>query len=290
RLNPSYHISVLQSIPLVKGQHWFGRMLFAACPAYWTVNPFPKSVLCVIMQRINVQEEKNGMEELLGKYQAWLGKRLTPKDVSSQLSRIKRIAKHYDILNEYALDRCASLLDMLNYTAYDRKQGNEPQADIVIQGDYYTGFASLKRALKYFVHFLDSIHYKAPPKKTHPSFCGDFDDFKRFVGPKCRNEVNIFCKSERQSHHKICEYCGKEAELQSAHIVDRPIIMHDILEKEYKRGEDYYEVDLLDFLEHFKQAHMPIKDHIFFLCKACHDALDKSGKLTVDDIKAKRGY
>ena len=44
-------------------------------------------------------------------------------------------------------------------------------------------------------------------------------------GPKCRNEVNIFCKSEREKHNGICEYCGTNHELQSAHVTERPVII-----------------------------------------------------------------
>lgn len=36
------------------------------------------------------------------------------------------------------------------------------------------------------------------------------------------------------------------------------------------------------------EAHMPIPDHIFFLCKACHDKLDKDHSITITDIKSKR--
>ena len=200
--------------------------------------------------------------------------------------------RQYDILDEYINDKCVSLIDSLTYTKGDKIDGNEPKTDIVILGDYLTGLSSLKQALVEFVSYLDEIGYTAPVnnKKKRSYFRGSFADFKRYVGPKCRNAVNIFCKSERESHHGICEYCGQKAELQSAHITDRPIIMHNILEATYKVDDDYYDVDLDAFFDLFKKEHMPIRDKIFFLCKDCHDNLDKYNKITVQDIKNKRGY
>lgn len=38
----------------------------------------------------------------------------------------------------------------------------------------------------------------------------------------------------------------------------------------------------------FKSAHMPVADHIFFLCKDCHDMLDKKHSITIKDIKNKK--
>ena len=37
----------------------------------------------------------------------------------------------------------------------------------------------------------------------------------------------------------------------------------------------WYRVNLDEFEEKFKEAHTPIKDHIFFLCADCHNKYDK---------------
>lgn len=122
------------------------------------------------------------------------------------------------------------------------------------------------------------------------TFTGNFQAFQRYIGPYCKNYVNSITKSERKSHNGICEYCGKKAILDSAHKdgEDRPIIIKKILEKHFKKSEDYYEVDILAFEKMFKNAHLPINTHIFFLCKDCHTEYDNGTKITTADILAKR--
>lgn len=232
------------------------------------------------------------MEELLKKYRDWLSLKYTPKVVSDNISRLKRISQSYDIIYEYTLDHCANLIDLFTYTKYDQNMGEEPKADIRINGDYYNGLASLKHAIVNFVDYLNHAKYVQEIKKRGVSavFTGSFEEFIRFVGPKCRNEVNIFCKSEREKHNRTCEFCGATGVLESAHIVERPEIIKNILESHFKKSPDFYVVDLYEFFKYFKNAHMPIKDHILFLCKTCHNALDKKGTITLDDIRAKRRY
>lgn len=230
-------------------------------------------------------------EKILPDYREWLAKRHGKNTNSSKVARLKRIAKEYDILQEYASDKCASLIYSLTYTKGDVVDGNEPKTDIVINGNYVTGLSSLKQALVEFVSYLDEIGYVVAAKpSTHAFFHGSFDDFKRYVGPKCRNEVNIFCKAERTAHQNKCEYCGEKAQLQSAHVIERPVIIKDILDRYFKVGNDSYDVDLMNFFDIFKKEHMPIRDKIFFLCKSCHDKLDKKKTITVQDIRNKRGY
>jgi hypothetical protein len=180
------------------------------------------------------------------------------------------------------------VLDELQYSRKDA----EPKTSVVINGDYYNGLATYRNALRLFVEYLKCIGYVAPNTTSVAAakYVGGFEEFKRYVGPKCRNEVNIFCKSEREKHNGICEYCGQKAVLQSAHITERPVIIKNILDHNYQlaKGVDAYEVPLEEFFAKFKEAHMPIPEHIFFLCKKCHDALDKDNSITVDDIKKKR--
>lgn len=206
--------------------------------------------------------------------------------VSSRLANIRKIGESYDILKEFSIDKCQGILDELRFS----KNDHEPKTSIVINGNYYNGLATYRQTLGLFVCFLEDISYAAPAV-TNPKaaiFIGSFNEFKRYVGPKCRNEVNLFCKNERKSHKGICEYCGEKHVLQSAHIVERPIIIKEILDKYYLIGEDLYEVPLEDFFLKFKNAHMPISDHIFFLCKNCHNKLDNEHSITIADLKNKR--
>lgn len=230
------------------------------------------------------------VNDYLSQFGEWLQKYKNQKKrtANSRVSNIRTIAEYYDILKEYSLDECQYVLDELQYTRADE----EPKTSIIIDGDYYNGLATYRSALRLFVEFLKYIRYIAPATTTVASakFVGTFEEFKRYVGPKCRNEVNIFCKGEREKHKGICEYCGGKAVLQSAHIKERPVIIKEILDSHYRIGVslDTYEVKLEEFFEKFKNAHMPIRDHIFFLCKDCHDALDKNHSITVNDIKNKR--
>lgn len=229
------------------------------------------------------------MESVLVDFLKWLNKKYAASTSRSRLSRVKRIAKYYDVLDEYTSDKCTSLMDDLTFTKSDLEVGGEIKTDIIIKGNYITGLTSLRQALSDFVDYLDSINYCVPSKKKSTAiFIGSFEGFKKYVGPKCKNEVNAFCKIEREKHNGICEYCGNKTTLQSAHIIDRPIIIKNILDKHYKKSSNLYEVDLNEFFVLFKNAHMPVKDHIFFLCGDCHDKLDKKKTITIADIQAKR--
>lgn len=226
--------------------------------------------------------------DLLPQYKEWLKQEKHYKEatIRSRVSNIKTIAENYDLIKEFSIDECQSVLSELQYS----RRGGEPETSIVIKGDYYTGLSTYRQCLKLFVEFLKATHYSVPVSmgRRPASFNGSFDEFKRFVGPKCRNEVNVFCKSERDSHNGVCEYCGKKAVLQSAHIKERPVIIKEILDRFYLCDTDYYEVNLEEFFKKFKDAHMPVHDHIFFLCHDCHDALDKDKSITIADIKQKR--
>ena len=126
---------------------------------------------------------------------------------------------------------------------------------------------------------------------TKPTiYIGNLQSFLRYIGPFCKNYVNSIAKSERTRHNGICEYCGKKAVLDSAHKdgEDRPIIIKKILETYFKRSEDYYEVNVTEFEKKFKESHLPVEDHIFFLCKDCHTEYDRGSKIKTADILAKR--
>ena len=124
-----------------------------------------------------------------------------------------------------------------------------------------------------------------------PIFEGSLEDFNRFVGPKLRNVIQNFTRFERNAQKGVCEYCGKTATpLQSAHKEgeERPEIIKKILEDHFSIRKNWYRVDLSKFEEHFKDAHTPIRDHIFFLCAECHDKYDKKKTITTFDIEQRR--
>ena len=233
-------------------------------------------------------ENKELFDNYVHQFKDWLKttKNQKSRTVSSRVTNIRTVGKYYDILKEFSIDECQSVLDDLQFS----KNDSEPKTSIVIEGNYYNGLATYRQAVRLFVEFLKYINYKVPINSSPSAakFIGSFDEFKRYVGPKCRNEVNIFCKSEREKHHGICEYCGQKQVLQSAHIKERPVIIKEILDLNYQIGTDLYEVILEDFFVKFKDAHMPIADHIFFLCKSCHDKLDRDHSITVTDIKNRK--
>ena len=273
------------------------------------------------------------------------------------VSRMVRIDTVYDVAAAYAADGCAYLLQLFTYTTEDALKGLQPDHDVVIVGNYYTGTQSLKYALRRYVEFLnertplgasaallleedaadececvddvsdeeftelldflrgmgpceksvremlDEMREEAPgePQKEKPAsedkghkvrFIGSFQDFSRYVGPFCKNYVNSITRAERNRHHGICEYCGAKATLDSAHKdgEERPMIIKKILDKHYKIGDNYYDVDVEEFEKQFKAAHLPVENHIFFLCKTCHGKYDRAHTISTADILAKRGH
>ena len=233
-------------------------------------------------------EKIKNFDEYVLAFGKWLKdvKKQKENTISSRISNIKVVGESYDLLKEYSLNKCERIFEELAFTKNDLF----PKTDIIINGDYYNGLATYRAVLRLFVEFLGSISYTPimPKIKSGAKFIGSFDEFKRFVGPFSKNEVNRFCKKDREKHKKICEWCGKFAVLQSAHIVERPIIVKQILDNFYKIGPDLYEVYLEDFFTKFEEAHTPIEKHIFFLCSECHTKLDKKKTITINDIINKR--
>ena len=227
------------------------------------------------------------------KFKEWLIEKGTNKRVISDLlSRIERVNKSYDLDKYYSDGAKEELLEFFTYSKKDESEGLEPIASIEIAGSYYNGLASLKRAIKQYFEFLDVTNLVSLSNNviSGPVFEGSFEDFNRFVGPKLRNVIQNFTRTERNAQKGICEYCGKQAVLQSAHREgeDRPQIIKAVLEDKFKISNDWYRVNLAKFEECFKDAHTPIKDHIFFLCNDCHNKYDKKKTITTEDIEKKR--
>lgn len=245
-----------------------------------------------------------------GFYDWMLSKRkLNAAVAKTNLARALRVDALYDLTAAYVDDGGAYVRSLFDYPKRSVAEGLVPAHDIEIAGDYYTGTQSLRYAINLYFRFLDDEGVVAAPPASEAededeenvtatptqstqtaTFTGDFKTFRRYVGPFCRNLVNSLAKTERSRHKGICEYCGQKAELQSAHLdgEERPVIIKKILEAHYKVREDFYCVDLVEFEKLFKQAHLPVHEHIFFLCEKCHTQYDKAKLITTADILAKR--
>lgn len=214
-------------------------------------------------------------------------KGISKNAIDSKISRVNRIKKEYDIELEYLNDKCEELLDSLTYSASDAKKGIFPDSKIIIRGNYITGFASLKLALKDYIEYLDSVTVVKKPKTTKCFYEGNLKDFIGYVGPKCRNVIQSFTKSKRTAT-AYCECCGAKKTLQAAHVngKERNDIIEDILEKSYKVSADHYRVDLDEFIEKFKDAHTPLEDAFYFLCASCHNEYDSKNTANVAKVDA----
>lgn len=104
-------------------------------------------------------------------------------------------------------------------------------------------------------------------------FKGTNTEFKRYIGPRFRNVVNMITKKQKAAVG-ACEHCGSEEYLESAHIHGRGRIqIIDLLLGRRGNSEDV-EVDLRDFEERFKLEHEPFEKAILVLCSACHRKYD----------------
>ena len=112
-------------------------------------------------------------------------------------------------------------------------------------------------------------------------FIGSKEDFLKFIGGYCKNKVNLITKSKRLAQNKTCEHCKRTGvELESAHIAgqERVTIIENILESNFKIHNNYYNVNLEQFEQHFIECQTPINEHFLFLCSDCHRRYD-SGNL-----------
>jgi len=109
-------------------------------------------------------------------------------------------------------------------------------------------------------------------------FIGSPEDYEKYIGPRIRNIINIFTKSERQKQRGICDFCGKKAELQSAHKhgKDRKTLIRGAL-KEYS-NETYVDVNIEKCENEIIKLHTPINHVFYFLCMKCHREYDSENK------------
>ena len=226
----------------------------------------------------------------LNNFKEWLiaNKKLSKGAISSTCARVNRIAEEYNIEDEYIKDKCAELIDDFTYTAQDARNGLLPNVKISIAGSYVKGLSSLKNALKLYVEFLDLTFVPVKKKGQRKScfFEGDIDGFNYFIGPKWRNAIQTLTKATKKQQI-YCECCGAKKTLEAAHRngFERIDIIKNILKDNYEISPDKYRVDLVEFEEKFKQAHLPLESVFYFLCADCHDIYDGKDSIKRQDIE-----
>lgn len=226
----------------------------------------------------------------LNNFKEWLiaNKKLSKGAISATRARVNRIAEEYNIEDEYIKDKCAELIDDFTYTAQDARNGLLPNVKISIAGSYVKGLSSLKNALKLYVEFLDLTFVPVKKKGQRKScfFEGDIDGFNYFIGPKWRNAIQALTKATKKQQI-YCECCGAKKTLEAAHRngFERIDIIKNILKDNYEISPDKYRVDLVEFEEKFKQAHLPLESVFYFLCADCHDIYDGKDSIKRQDIE-----
>lgn len=105
-------------------------------------------------------------------------------------------------------------------------------------------------------------------------FVGTVDEFKRHIGPRLRNLVNMITKKYKADIGK-CEHCGNTNLLEAAHVEGKE--RNEIIERLLAghSQDNRVTVDLKDFEERFKHEHDPISNAILILCRECHSQYDK---------------
>lgn len=110
-------------------------------------------------------------------------------------------------------------------------------------------------------------------------FIGTVDEFKKYMSGYCRNTVQVLSKKYTKDIGK-CENvnCKNKKDLQAAHSKksDRQNIIVDAIKASslnYSENEDL-EIDLPEFEKYFIEAHQPICDVVYILCRSCHTAYD----------------
>jgi len=109
-------------------------------------------------------------------------------------------------------------------------------------------------------------------------FIGSIEDYEKYIGPRIRNVVNLIAKNERDKKQGICEFCGKESELQAAHKQgkERKTLIRQALEK-YNNGS-YLDIDIEKCENEIIELHKPIDQVFYFLCSDCHRKYDNENK------------
>src|SRR5205823_2900398 len=109
-------------------------------------------------------------------------------------------------------------------------------------------------------------------------FEGTIEEFMRFIGPHARILVWNITQKHRKKIGK-CEDCASTVKLEAAHVKgkERPLLIANIL-SQFKEDE-VIRIDLSEFEERFREAHLPIESTIRILCNSCHKKYDNSNQI-----------
>lgn len=110
-------------------------------------------------------------------------------------------------------------------------------------------------------------------------FEGTIQEFHHYIGPRIRNKVNNLTATARKKRNGICEHCGQEKELQSAHVHgnERRMIIENVLSGYQQEG--FISCDLAVVEREILEAHQPIDEKFLFLCQECHKKYDSKEKI-----------
>lgn len=92
-------------------------------------------------------------------FKDWLQtvKGLSPKTAESRISNCRRLDELYNLDKQYELNRCGGLLRSLSYSKRAERLDAPVLHKIPIEGNLYDGTAILRRALRLFIEFMDSL-------------------------------------------------------------------------------------------------------------------------------------
>ena len=102
-------------------------------------------------------------------FREWLARRgLKPSSVSTQISDVKRLEKHYGDLDElYERDRFAGALDNLHYSKDDEKRGRPNPTGLEIDGNLYNNLSHFRSSLKSYSDFRDGTSESRKDHRWH---------------------------------------------------------------------------------------------------------------------------
>lgn len=106
-----------------------------------------------------------------------------------------------------------------------------------------------------------------------PAFTGTYQEFKRYIGPRLRNLVQMITKKHKATV-AACEYCGASEKLEAAHIHgrDRNQIINLLMAASSPKHA--VTVNLEKFEADFRREHDPVEKAILILCRNCHAKYD----------------
>jgi hypothetical protein len=107
-----------------------------------------------------------------------------------------------------------------------------------------------------------------------------YEEFKKIIDPKIRNDVQYVTKDVKKKRGSVCEHCEEEAELQSAHKHEfsKEKIIKSVLKDFQTENEKYVIPDLQKVLDEIKGKHKSPEIY-YFLCEKCHKKYDNSHKI-----------